>query len=60
MTEDLEAIARDIDRVEADLVRLQSRCWSIRQRLQARIGKKIGHQYDAEGTNDRHRHDPPK
>jgi hypothetical protein len=43
-----EKLALEIDRVEADLVRLQSRLWSIRQRMQEEIGKKIGHQYDEE------------
>jgi len=42
----LERLAQDIDAIEAELVRLQSRLWSVRQRIQERLGKKIGHQYD--------------
>lgn len=42
----LERLAHDIDEVEADLMRLQSKLWSVRQRIQERLGKKIGYQYD--------------
>jgi tetrahydromethanopterin S-methyltransferase subunit G len=42
----LERLAADIDEVEADLVRLQSKLWRVRQRIQDRMGKKVGYQYD--------------
>ena len=41
-----ERLALDIDRVESDLVQLQSRLWFVRQRIQKQTGKKIGFQYD--------------
>ena len=42
----IEEMAQEIDRVEAELVRLQSGLWRVRQALQQRVGKRIGHQYD--------------
>jgi hypothetical protein len=54
----LERLAEDIDRVEADLIGMQSRLWSIRQRIQTRLGKKIGFQYDDESRRPRTDGDP--
>ena len=44
--DEMVRILQDIDDTEADLVRLQSRLWSVRRRLQEIAGKKVGHQYE--------------
>lgn len=44
--DEMERMAKDLDQVEAELCRLQSCVWSVRDRLQKIMGKKVGFQYD--------------
>ena len=55
MTRDeAKQLAEDIDRTEADLVMLQSRLWSVRQRLQKYVGRPVGFQYDEPNERGSH------
>lgn len=41
-------LAQDIDHIEADLYRMVSRLWSVRRRLEAIVGEKVGHDYNTD------------
>lgn len=43
-----------LDRIEADLVRLQSRLWRVRRHLQDTWGLRVGHQYEEGPTTGPH------
>lgn len=49
--EEARKLAEQIDAIEADLYRMVSRLWSVRQALEKVVGSKVGHDYNADGND---------
>lgn len=45
-TDEARQLALSLDRIEADLVGLQHRVYSVRKRLEEVVGEPVGYQYD--------------